>query len=101
MGIYYGNQIFGVKLINNGHDIYVYEKDEELNEEEKQNIKFIYDQYAEQFSKMSRPEVINDVDEESWNKIYVQLCVDCTDTYDIQPSTYKLWIRATIEDLWD
>ena len=39
MGIYYGNQIFGVKLINNGHDIYVYEKDEELNEEEKQNIK--------------------------------------------------------------
>jgi hypothetical protein len=82
MGIYYGDKIYGVKLIKNEATLYHKITENEISSEEIEDIKKIYDELTNQYG-----------------DICVYIYVEMTTTYNYPPLTDKSWLLTTIGHL--
>ena len=82
MGIYYGDKIYGVIIINSTSVIYSKEYDQEITVEEKEEARKAYNRFLEQGEK----------------DISIYVYIDVTTTFDYPPSTCREWCETNIND---
>lgn len=85
MGIYYGDKIYGVKIVNETSVLYSKEYDREISVEEKEEARKAY----------------NDLLQKGENGIFIYVYIDVTTTFNYPPSTSREWCNAGIDDLSD
>jgi hypothetical protein len=79
MGIYYGDKIYGIKILSSTTILYIRQYDSEMTDEEKASAKNEYTKLTEQYG----------------DDLYIFLYVDMTTTYDYPPVTSKTWMHLT------
>ena len=88
MGIYYGNEIYGVRIINRdntSHILYEAMYKQKMSEEE---LKLFFRTYTEYANKKTYIPLIS-------------ICIEITTTYDMPPKTERIWeIKDSIQNLY-
>ena len=87
MGIYYGNELKGIRFIEGDEGKVIYENnyDHVMTKEEIEEEKKRYNE-------------IKDTGYKS-QSLYIQVFLECTMTYDNPPTTGWMWVSVSLDDL--